>query len=87
MNPTPQTRVPSIFDDPKEDEIFTVNPSRPLTAREKNIKNQEIPSIVSQTKPAEKARWEKQRDAKSEAQGQGSYISNRPYTRPDEDNF
>jgi hypothetical protein len=71
----------------KDDESFTINPSREPTAREKNLKNSRIPDQSEMTKPVEKARWEKQGDAKSKAQGQGSYTSSRPYTRPDEDNY
>jgi hypothetical protein len=70
-----------------EDDVFTVNPSRPLTEREKNIKNQNIPSIISTTKPVYKTRAERQAIAKHNAQGQGSYLPGRSYTRPDEENF
>jgi hypothetical protein len=82
MDPGNSGRRPS-----NDDESFTVNPPREPTAREQNLKDSRMPDQSEMTKPVEKARWEKQRDAKSEAQGQGSYISNRPYTRPDEDNF
>jgi hypothetical protein len=63
------------------------NPTREPTEREKNIKNLEIPSLISQTKPVELAQWEKRAIAKHNAQSQGSYLPGRTYTRPDEENF
>jgi hypothetical protein len=64
------------------------NPTREPTAREKNIKNQEIPSIISQTKPRTLEPWEKREAEKQKTQAKYSgYTSERPYQRPDEDNF
>lgn len=71
----------------KDDETFTVNPSRPSTAREQAIHDLPMPDQRDGAKSTLDQRIAAKKAKSSNGSTQGSYISARPYTRPDEDNF